>query len=39
MLVLFGSEKRTVEEFQALYDAAGLRLTRLVTGQVLGVAG
>jgi hypothetical protein len=30
MLVLFGSKERTVEEFQALYDAAGLRLTRVI---------
>jgi len=30
MLVLFGGKERTVEEFQALYDAAGLRLTRII---------
>jgi O-methyltransferase len=30
MLVLFGSKERTVEEFQELYDAAGLRLTRII---------
>jgi hypothetical protein len=30
MLVLFGSKERAVEEFKALYDAAGLRLTRVI---------
>lgn len=30
MLVLFGSKERTVEEFRALYDSAGLRLTRVI---------
>jgi hypothetical protein len=30
MLVLFGSKERTAEEFQTLYDAAGLRLTRII---------
>lgn len=30
MLILFGSKERTVEEFSALYDSAGLRLTRVI---------
>jgi hypothetical protein len=30
MLVLFGSKERTLEEFKALYDSAGLRLTRVI---------
>ena len=30
MLVLFGSKERTLEEFKTLYDAAGLRLTRVI---------
>jgi hypothetical protein len=30
MLILFGSKERTVEEFKALYDSAGLRLTRVI---------
>jgi hypothetical protein len=30
MLVLLGGKERTVEEFQALYAAAGLRLTRII---------
>jgi O-methyltransferase/IclR-like helix-turn-helix domain-containing protein len=30
MLILFGSKERTTEEFQALYNAAGLRLTRVI---------
>lgn len=30
MLLLFGSKERTAEEFRSLYDAAGLRLTRII---------
>jgi hypothetical protein len=30
MLILFGSKERTMEEFEALHGAAGLRLTRVI---------
>jgi cyclopropane fatty-acyl-phospholipid synthase-like methyltransferase len=30
MLVMTGGRERTAEEFRALYDAAGFRLTRVV---------
>jgi O-methyltransferase/IclR-like helix-turn-helix domain-containing protein len=30
MLLLFGSKERTIEEYRCLYDAAGLRLTRVI---------